>query len=36
MIENLNDSKKKIINFARNILDEEEFNVKKINSYLKD
>jgi aminoglycoside phosphotransferase (APT) family kinase protein len=36
MIENLNDSKKKIINFANNILDEEEFNVKKINSYLRD
>jgi hypothetical protein len=35
-IEVLNDSKKKIINFTRNILNEEEFNVKKINSYLKD
>ncbi len=35
-IEDLNNSKKKIINFAKNILNEEEFNVKKINSYLKD
>jgi len=35
-IETLNDSKRKIINFARNILNEEEFNIKKINSYLKD
>ena len=35
-IEVLNDSKKKIINFIKNILNEEEFNVKKINSYLKD
>jgi len=33
-IESLNDSKKKIINFARNILNEEEFDIKKINSYL--
>jgi len=32
----LGESKRKIINFARNILNEDEFNIKKINSYLKD
>lgn len=32
----LNESKRKIINFAKNILNEDEFNIKKINSYLKD
>jgi len=30
------DSKKKIINFMRNVLEEKEFQVNKINSYLKD
>ncbi len=33
-IEALNDSKRKIINFARNVLDEKEFDFKKIDSYL--
>lgn len=32
----LNDSKKKIINFMRNVLDEDEFKIERINSYLKD
>jgi len=32
----LNESKRKIINFTKNILNEDEFNIKKINSYLKD
>jgi hypothetical protein len=30
------ESKKKVINFMRNILEEKGFEVKKINSYLKD
>lgn len=33
-IELLNDSKGKIINFANNVLDEKEFDIKKIDSYL--
>lgn len=32
----LNDSKRKMINFTKNILNEDEFNIKKVNSYLKD
>ena len=35
-IEAANESKRKIINFARNILEEEEFDIKKIDSYLSD
>ena len=35
-IQSLNESKRKIINFTKNILNEDEFNIKKINSYLKD
>jgi len=35
-LEKSDESKKKIINFMRNVLDEKEFDVKKINSYLKD
>jgi len=35
-IKSLSDSKRKIINFTKNILNEDEFNIKKINSYLKD
>jgi aminoglycoside phosphotransferase (APT) family kinase protein len=35
-IQSLNDSKRKIINFTKNILDEDEFNIKKINDYLED
>jgi len=35
-IQSLSDSKRKIINFIKNILNEDEFNIKKINSYLKD
>lgn len=34
-IEKSDESKKKIINFMRNVLDEDEFDPKKINSYLK-
>lgn len=33
-IEALNESKRKIINFTRNVLEEKEFDIKKINSYL--
>ncbi|MDI6826063.1 MAG: phosphotransferase [Candidatus Aenigmarchaeota archaeon] len=33
-IQNLDESKRKIINFTKNILDEEKFDIKKINSYL--
>ena len=33
-IEKLSESKRKIINFTKNILDEEEFYIRKINSYL--
>ena len=35
-IRQLNDNKKKIINFMRNVLDEDEFKIDRINSYLKD
>jgi len=35
-IQLLSESKRKIINFIKNILNEDEFNIKKINSYLKD
>jgi len=35
-VEMADESKKKIINYMRNILDEKEFDVKNINSYLKD
>jgi len=35
-IQLLSDSKRKMINFIKNILNEDEFNIKKINSYLKD
>ena len=35
-IEKSDESKRKIINFMRNILDEKEFDVEKINFYLKD
>ncbi len=35
-IQSLNDSKRKMINFIKNILNEDEFNIKKVNSYLKD
>lgn len=34
-IQVLNESKRKIINFTKNILNEQEFDIKKINSYLK-
>ncbi len=35
-IEALNESKKKMVNFIKNILDEDVFDIRKINSYLKD
>jgi len=35
-IELINEGKRKIINFAKNVLDEDEFRIQKINSYLKD
>jgi len=35
MVERLNDSKRKIVNFTLNILQEEEFNPRKINTYLR-
>jgi len=35
-IQSLSESKRKIINFMKNILNEDEFNIKKVNSYLKD
>ncbi len=35
-IESINESKRKIINFTKNVLDEDEFKIQKINSYLKD
>jgi len=35
-IEPINESKRKIINFIKNVLDEDEFKIQKINSYLKD
>lgn len=36
MVEGADESKRKIINFMRNILDEKEFEIEKINTYLKD
>jgi aminoglycoside phosphotransferase (APT) family kinase protein len=35
-VELLNESKRKIINFINNVLEEDEFNIKRINAYLKD
>ncbi len=35
-IESINEGKRKMINFIKNVLDEDEFKIQKINSYLKD
>jgi aminoglycoside phosphotransferase family enzyme len=35
-VESLDESKRKIINFINNVLEEDEFDIERINAYLKD